>query len=619
MIVHRTPRLRACPLLLIAVAIALSPAARAAALDSPRAVVQAFMTAMSQATHDPADRAAWNQAVACLHPDTAAGDPESARDVAQALFHALNHVRTVELDKIPDAAAAQGEAWYTYFPVRTSADDQALVQSAGLRGERISIQRLPQEGWRFSRQTAAAAGAMSQKLDALQNADPAPGPPATTAAPRGIELLIPPRLRTAQALGVRLWQWAALGLLLFAAVVIDVFSKAITGRLLSRLLRGAPDDQRELVHRATRPVGLLIAAWLVFGGLHLLGLGGPAGVVLFAAVNVFLVLAGVLAGWRLLDVLAAYVLLQTQRTETKFDDVLVPLIRKGLKLLVLAVGLVYAAKAMSIDILPLLTGLGIGSLAFAFAAKDTIENFFGSIAVILDRPFEVGDWVVIGDVEGTVEELGFRSTRVRTFYNSQTTVPNATLVRATVDNYGRRKYRRWKTHLGLQYDTPPDLLVAFTEGVRELVRTHPYTRKDYYQVWLHQWSASSMDVLLYVFFEVPDWNTELRERERLFIDVVRLADQLGVQFAFPTQTVHLHRAEDGPDPVPAELPTSMTDRRSLIKGIRTAQQIIAGQPWRDHKPGPQTYGQVGPTPIDEAGNEILDPTAPTAQAPPANS
>ena len=307
--------------------------------------------------------------------------------------------------------------------------------------------------------------------------------------------------------------------------------------------------------------------------------------------------------------------MRTQRTDTKFDDVLVPLVRKGLKLAVLAVGLVYAAKAMNVDLLPLLTGLGIGSLAFAFAAKDTIENFFGSIAVILDRPFEVGDWVAIGDVEGTVEELGFRSTRVRTFYNSQLTVPNATLVRATVDNYGRRQYRRWKTHLGVQYDTTPEQLVAFTEGIRELVRTHPFTRKDYYQVWMHGWSASSMDVLLYVFFEVPDWNTELRERERLFLDIVRLADRLGVAFAFPTQTVHLHQADGAAPAERAAPPTSMTDRRSMVAGIRAAQELIAGQPWRDQKPGPQTYGQVGPTALmDEAGNATLEVPGPEPDA-----
>ena len=294
---------------------------------------------------------------------------------------------------------------------------------------------------------------------------------------------------------------------------------------------------------------------------------------------------------------------------------------KAAKIFAVAIGIVYGAQALNLPIVPLLGSLGIGSLAFAFAAKDTIENFFGSVAVILDRPFEVGDWVVFdGKTEGTVEELGFRSTRIRTFYNSQITVPNATLVRATVDNYGRRKYRRWKTHIGVQYDTPPDKLIAFTEGIRELVRTHPYTRKDYFQVWLHQWSASSMDVLLYIFFEVPDWSTELRERERMFVDIVRLADKLGVQFAFPTQTVHLYKEDHKPHEVQHATPGGSTDKRSMVEGIRVARELISNQTWRDSPPGPVSYA-LGDSDIllDEAGNETLvekdDKTEPTGEDP----
>jgi len=202
------------------------------------------------------------------------------------------------------------------------------------------------------------------------------------------------------------------------------------------------------------------------------------------------------------------------------------MVAKAAKIFAVAVGIVYGAQALNLPIVPLLGSLGIGSLAFAFAAKDTVENFFGSIAVIADRPFEVGDWVEIGDVEGTIENLGLRSTRIRTFYTPLVTVPNATLVRAVVDNYGARKYRRWKTTVGIQYDTPPERIVAFTEGIRELVRTHPYTRKDYFQVYLNDFDDSSLNILLYVFFEVPDWSTELRERERLFLDIIRLADRI---------------------------------------------------------------------------------------------
>ena len=112
-------------------------------------------------------------------------------------------------------------------------------------------------------------------------------------------------------------------------------------------------------------------------------------------------------------------------------------------------------------------------------------------------------------------------------------------MRAVVDNYGRRQYRRWKTHIGVQYDTPVDRIETFCEGIRELIRCHPYTRKDYYMVYLNGLGAHSLDVLLYAFLECPDWGTELREKHRLFADVLRVAEELEVDFAFPTQTLHV--------------------------------------------------------------------------------
>lgn len=438
---------------------------------------------------------------------------------------------------------------------------------------------------------------------------------------------IPEALKGPQnaVVGVEYWQWIGLFVVILVGLAVDVLFKFALHTIASRITRraapapGTPTAEDEnALPRAVRPLALLGmgASWLLM--IRLLQLPSLPEAILTGAANVFVVLAGVWAGLRLADLVGDIAAGKAEATDTRVDDVLIPLVRKAVKIFVIAFGVIYAADALNIELAPLLASLGIGGLAFAFAAKDTIENFFGSVAVLLDRPFSVGDWIVVDDVEGTVEELGFRSTRIRTFYNSQVTVPNATLVRAKVDNYGRRKYRRWKTHLGVQYDTPPHLLIAFTEGIRELVRTHPYTRKDYYQVWMHQWSASSMDVLLYIFFEVPDWNTELRERERLFIDIVRLADTLGVQFAFPTQTVHLYKEEHAASGVAHEptyeTPTSMTDRRSMVSGIRAAQEIIAHQNWKDQKPSPVVYDQVGPTPIDEAGNEIPEPPMPKPES-----
>ena len=125
--------------------------------------------------------------------------------------------------------------------------------------------------------------------------------------------------------------------------------------------------------------------------------------------------------------------------------------------------------------------------------------------VILDRPFSVGDFVKVGGISGTVEELGFRSTRIRTAADSVITLPNSNLITSSVDNLGERRTRRWMTTLGLTYDTPPDQIEAFCEGVRELIREHPDTVEEGYQVAFNEFSASSLDVLMLVKFDVPGW------------------------------------------------------------------------------------------------------------------
>ena len=118
---------------------------------------------------------------------------------------------------------------------------------------------------------------------------------------------------------------------------------------------------------------------------------------------------------------------------------------------------------MNLPITSLLTGVGIGGLAVALAAQDTVKNVFGSFTVILDQPFDVGDWVVVEGIEGVVAEVGFRSTKILTFYNSIVTLPNSNLINASVDNYGAREFRRWSTRLGVE--NPQAEMDAFPNGV----------------------------------------------------------------------------------------------------------------------------------------------------------
>ena len=191
------------------------------------------------------------------------------------------------------------------------------------------------------------------------------------------------------------------------------------------------------------------------------------------------------------------------------------------------------------NVASVLAGLGIGGLAVALAAKDTIANFFGSIMIFVDRPFSIGDWVKIEDVEGKVEEVGFRSTRIRTLADSVVTVPNARCMEAKIDNFGVRRYRRLQATLSLTYDTSFERLQAFVEGVRAIVAANDKTEKDKAEVHFAAFGASSLDVTLHCYLEAKTWTEELRGRHDLFLEILRLADALGVRFAFPTRTVHV--------------------------------------------------------------------------------
>ncbi len=404
-----------------------------------------------------------------------------------------------------------------------------------------------------------------------------------------IRLWMPETLR-ARIFLLEGWQWIALILLAFAGVVVDRLVRGFVHIWIKRLLaRSASIREASLDADFEKPLGILAMGGSWWIALPMIDLPPGALTALLFATKLIVAMSGVWAVYRLVDLIAAHFLALAVRTETKVDDILVPLIRRAVKVVVLAFGILFMAQNLNIDITSLLAGLGIGGLAFALAAKDTVENLFGSVTVLIDRPFQIGDWVVIGDLEGTVEEIGFRSTRIRTFYNSKITVPNSRLVNSSVDNLGEREYRRVKCQIAVQYDTSPDKIEAFCEGIRELIRARPYLRKDYYMVYLNEFADSSLNILLYAFFMTPDWATELRERHRLFVDIVRLAHRLEVEFAFPTQTLHLASVPDAlvPGQVSPEVPKSPGDRDARDEAIRLGREEARAIHRSLLKPDPQ--------------------------------
>ncbi|MGZ8245821.1 mechanosensitive ion channel family protein [Methylomagnum sp.] len=224
---------------------------------------------------------------------------------------------------------------------------------------------------------------------------------------------------------------------------------------------------------------------------------------------------------------------------SSIDSQLIRLMLRLLTIILAVAILVAGADRIGLPAYSVLAGLGVGGLAVALAAQQTLANLLGSLIIMFEKPFAVGHWIKVQGLEGTVEDVGFRSTRIRTFYNSLVTIPSSQLVNSTVDNMELREYRQVKTTLGLTYDTPTGKIWEFVEGVERLLQAHPDTRKDNIQVVFHDFGASSLDVLLNFFIQVPDRATELIERQRILLDILQLAEATGVSFAFPTQTLHI--------------------------------------------------------------------------------
>ena len=213
-----------------------------------------------------------------------------------------------------------------------------------------------------------------------------------------------------------------------------------------------------------RPIGLILASIFWFFSIHVLQFEGQAYVLLIIIVQVIFSVGLIWGAYRLVDVVAYHMKKITEKTDTPFDDEILPLLTRSLRIFTVVFGALIVFQNLGVNVMSVLAGLGLGGLAFALAAKDACANLLGSLMILLDRPFSVGDWINVDGADGTVEAIGFRSTRIRTFYNSQITIPNAAVANANIDNYGKREWRRIVAKLGLTYDTPPGAYAGVYRG-----------------------------------------------------------------------------------------------------------------------------------------------------------
>jgi MscS family membrane protein len=227
-----------------------------------------------------------------------------------------------------------------------------------------------------------------------------------------------------------------------------------------------------------------------------------------------------------------------KNTDSKIDDQLAPLATKTLKVLIVIFGILFILKNLGQDVTALLAGLGIGGVALAFAAQDTVANVFGTITIILDSPFKLGDRIKLGDTEGIVEEVGFRSTRIRTFYNSLITIPNSVVAKERIDNLSDRNgWIRFRTVLNVTYDSPLEKIIQFTENLKYRLMQDPNINREKISIHLTNFNESSIDILVvFHFFIKPEEDESLRNQIYLQ-EIHNHLKECQISFAFPTRTL----------------------------------------------------------------------------------
>lgn len=238
------------------------------------------------------------------------------------------------------------------------------------------------------------------------------------------------------------------------------------------------------------------------------------------------------------------------KTESTLDDHLLPFIRKSLRAFIIFLAIIMTIQNLGYSISGLLASLGIGGLAVALAAKDTLSNIFGSFMIILDRPFHIGDWVKAGDMEGVVEEVGFRSTKIRTFAKTLITVPNNIIANLAIDNFSRMPKRRIKLNVGVTYETSPAQMRRAVSLIREMLTRHPAIQQDFFLVNFTDFGASSLDIMVYCFTTTTVWGEYLDAREDVCLKIMDILEDLGLEIAFPSRSVYLRGEQEKKEALP---------------------------------------------------------------------
>ncbi|MFN2426646.1 MAG: mechanosensitive ion channel family protein [Candidatus Binatia bacterium] len=391
----------------------------------------------------------------------------------------------------------------------------------------IRMERLAQpngtRSWKFDASTVASVPALHEEF-----------------GPGLIGQVLPPVFFSVSFLDVQLWQWVGLLLAVFVAWMLSwliAFVLVLAASSLTRRSQTELDDR--MIEMAAGPFRLLISVAMFASLTRMLGLALPVQGFFdqLARVGVIVALSWVLL--RLVDVFARSIEARLVTRGQISTAAVVPIGRRAAKGVVLAFTTLAALQNFGFNVTGLIAGLGIGGLAVALAAQKTIENLFGGLTIIADQPVRVGDFCRFSGKLGTVEEIGLRSTRVRTLDRTVVSIPNAEFAAMQLENFARRDRIWLHTTIGVRYETTPDQLRHLLVELKKMLVAHPRVLLEPARVRFVGFGAYSLDVEIFAYVPTSDFDDFLAVREDVFLRIMDVVAASGTGFAFPSQTLYM--------------------------------------------------------------------------------
>lgn len=519
----------------------------------PAEAVERFLAGMDRIEHRRGEvEAAWAEVASTLDSGDLSSD--EVRRGAEALHQVIRRVGLPEAG-LPDAeaVAAAEQQRYVLFP--RPADHNWVWQALAERGVadwprgEIALEADDAGGWRFTSQTlgrAAPLAAALAPLPPMRVAEPAPPEGVVDVAAEALGWLGPTFERTPW------WGWVGL--------FVAIFLGLLAGRLFQLGLRRAAQrlNQRGQPMRATvfddlaSPLSLALLTLGITLGLLLIHIEeGPVQRFVHDVLALLYILALAWFLYNLVDMVeVAMRRLTRKRTAGALDDTVIPLLRKTLRIfLVVVFALVVAQNIFGLNITGWLAGLGIAGLAVSLAAQDSVRNLFGSLMIYFDKPFGIGDWIIFDGYEGYVEEIGFRSTRLRLWARHQVTVPNMKFNDHSVTNVGRRPLDRRIMNITIPYDTPPAKVREAVDILHEIFRepevAEPFDFEQYPpRIAFNEFNDASLNIQVFYYYMLDAakgrgyWEF-FQHRQLVNLRIFERFNEAGIEFAFPTQTLHL--------------------------------------------------------------------------------